>query len=155
MSVSSRISAQFAPESSASTSIALHKRTISKLSVESVENQSNFIKNPLNTLNSRSKRVRKASQNAQFSIYKDETSSLDSYSSDSYEGSSPVDSDAQTGPIQSHISVEIPISTEIRYKRGPLYLSETLHPNPTNKGPRTKPISKKWSKKQPNNHISK
>ena len=61
MSVSLRILAQFASESSASASIVLHKRTFSKLFVESVENQSNSVENPLNILNSRLKRVRKAS----------------------------------------------------------------------------------------------
>ena len=61
MSVSPRISAQFAPESSASASIALYKRTINKLSVESAENQSNSIENVSNPLNIRLKRVRKAS----------------------------------------------------------------------------------------------
>ena len=46
MLVSSRISAHSAPESSASALIALHKRTISKLSVESADNKSILLKTP-------------------------------------------------------------------------------------------------------------
>ena len=143
MSVSSRISAQSAPESSASASIALHERTISKLSVESAENKPISIENLSNSNFLRSKRARKASQNVQFVIYQDETSSLDSYSSDGYEGFSPVDSGAQTESIRSKVVVEIPFRPEIHYKRGPLYLSESLKPNPANGGPRAKSIPKK------------
>ena len=155
MSISPRISAQSAPESSASASIALHKRTISKLFVESADNKPNSIENAPNSYVLRSKRARKASQNAQFAVYQDETSSPDSYSSDGYEGSSPVDSGAQTEPPQHKVVVEIPFRPEIHYKRGPLYLLESLHPNPANRGPKAKPIPKKWAKKQPNDHTSK
>ena len=155
MSVSPRISAQSAPESSASASIALHKRTISKLSVESAENKPNSIKNVPNPCALRPKRVRKASQNAQFLTDQDEISSLDSYSSDGYEKSSPVVSGAQTEPTRHKVVVEIPFRSEIHHKRGPLYLLESLHPNPTNRGPKAKPIPKKWTKKQPNDHTSK
>ena len=155
MSVSSRISAHSAPESSASASIALHKRTISKLSVESAENKPIFVENPSNSYVLRPKRVRKASQNAQFSMNQDETSSLDSDSSDGYEKSSPVDSDAQTESIRPKVVVEIPFRSEIHYKRGPLYLLESLQSNPTNRGSRAKSIPKKWTKKQSNDHTSK
>jgi hypothetical protein len=147
MSVSPRISAQSAPESSASASIALHKRTISKLSVESAENKLNSIENAANSYVLRPKRARKASQNAQFLTNQDEISSLDSYNSDGYEGSSPVDSGAQTEPPRHKVVVEIPFRPEIHHKRGPLYLLESLYPNPANRGPKAKPIPKKWAKK--------
>ena len=155
MSISPQISAQSAAEMNSNVSIALHKRTISKLSVESAENKPNFVENPLNSRILRPKRVWKASQNAQFLTDQNEISSLDSYSSDSYEGCSPVESGPQTEPRQSKIVVEIPFRPEIHQKRGPLYLSESLQPNPMNRGPRAKPIPKKWSKKQPNDHTSK
>ena len=93
--------------------ITLHKRTISKLSIESAENKLNSIEIPLNSRILRLKRVWKASQNAQFLMNQDEISSLDSYSSDGYEGFSPVDSRPQTEPIQSKIVVKIPFRPEI------------------------------------------
>ena len=49
MSVSPQISAQSASEKNTNASIALHKRTISKLSVESTENKPNSVENPLNS----------------------------------------------------------------------------------------------------------
>ena len=155
MSISSRISAQSASDTNTNVSIALHKRTISRVSVESAEKKPNFVENPLNPRILRSKRARKASQNIQFLADQDEISSLDSYSSDGYEESSPVDFGSETEPIQSKIVVEISFRPEIHQKRGPLYLSESLQPNPTNRGPKAKPIPKKWSKKQPNDHTSK
>ena len=155
MSVSPRISTQSAPESSASASVALHKRTISKLSVESAENKPISIENPSNSHVLQSKRARKASQNAQFLTEQDEISSTDSYSSDGYKGSSPVDSGTETKPAQPKVVVEIPFRPEIHYKRGPLYLSESLHPTPANRGPKAKSIPKKWAKKQSNDHTSK
>ena len=155
MSVSPRISAQPVPESSASASIALHKRTISKVSVESAEKKLNSVEDPSNSNVLRPKRTRKASQNVQFAIYQDKTSSPDSYSSDGYEGFSPVDSGPQMDPTRPKVVVEIPFRPEIHQKRGPLYLSESLHPNPANRGLKAKSIPKKWAKKQPNDHTSK
>ena len=149
------MSVQSAPESSVSTSIVLHKRTVSKLSVESAENKLNSVENPSNLNELRSKRVRKVSQNAQFAIYQDETCSPDSYSSDGYEESSPVDSDLQMNPTRPEIVVELPFQSGIHHKRGPLYLSESLHLNPANRGPKAKYIPKKWTKKQSNDHTSK
>ena len=113
MSISTQISAQSTLEMKNNASIALNKRTISKLSVESAENKPNSIENPLNLRILRPKHVWKASQNAQFSTDKDETSSLDSYSSDGYEGSSPVDSGPGTEPIKPKIVVGIPFRPEI------------------------------------------
>ena len=113
MSVSLRISAQSASDANTNASIALHKRTISKLSVESVENQPNSITGPSNSRVLQPKRTRKVSQNVQFAIYQDEISSPDSYSSDGYEGSSPVDSGPQTEPTRSKVVVEIPFQSEI------------------------------------------
>ena len=149
MSISQRISVQSASATNTNASIALHKRTISKLSVESAENKPNSIENPSNSRVLWPKRVRKVSQNAQFLIHQDEISSPDSPSSEGYEGSSPVDSGAQTESTRPNVMVEIPFRPEIHHKRGPLYFSESLHSNPTNRGPRAKPIPKKWAKKQP------
>ena len=73
----------------------------------------------------------------------DEISSLDSYSSDGYRKSSPVDSEPQTEPIQPKIIIEIPFRPEIHQKHGPLYLSESLQPTSMNRGPRAKSIPKK------------
>ena len=113
MSVSPRISVQSASESSASASIALHKRTISKLSVESAENKPISVENLSNSNFLRLKRTRKAVQNVQFVIYQDETSFLDSYSSNGYKGSSPVDSGPQTDSTRPKVVVEIPFRPEI------------------------------------------
>ena len=88
-------------------------------------------------------------------IYQDETSFPDSYSSNDYEEFSPVDSGAQMEPTRPQVVVEISFRPEIHQKRGPLYLSESLHSNPVNRGPKAKPIPKKWTKKQSNNHTSK
>ena len=136
-------------------SIALHKRTISKLSVESAENKPISNTNPLNLRNLRSKRTQKASQNVQLLPDQDEISSLDSYSSEGYKRSSSVDSGFETESKQPKIVIEISFRLEIHQKRGPLYLSESLQQNPVNRGSRTKSISKKWSKKQLNDHTSK
>ena len=73
----------------------------------------------------------------------DEISSLDSYSSDNYKRSSPIDPGPQTEPIQSKIIVKISFQLEIHQKRGPLYLSESLQPTSINRGPRAKPTLKK------------
>ena len=147
MSISPRISVQSVSESSVSASIALHKRTINKLSIESVENKPISVENLSNSNFFRSKRTRKVSQNVQFVIYQDETSSLDSYSSNGYNRSSSVDSDVQTESIRSKVVVEILFRSEIHYKRDPLYLSESLQPNPANREPIAKSIPKKWTKK--------
>ena len=113
MSVSPRISVQSASESSANASIVLYKRTINKLSVKSDESKPISIKNLSNSIFLRSKRVRKAVQNVQFAIYQDETSFLDSYSSNGYNESSPIDSDPQTDSTRPKIVVEIPFRLEI------------------------------------------
>ena len=134
MSVSPRISVQSVSESSASASIVLYKRTINKLSVKSAENKPISIENLSNSNFLRSKRVRKVVQNVQFVIYQDETSFLDSYSSNGYKGFSPVDSDPQTDSTRPKIVVEIPFRLEIHQKRGPLYLSEILHSNLASRG---------------------
>ena len=72
----------------------------------------------------------------------DEIFSLDIYSSDGYEGFSLVDSGPQTEPIQSKIIIEISFRPEIHQKHGPLYLSESLQSNNTNRGSRAKSIPK-------------
>ena len=154
MSVSPRISVQSASATNTNASIALHKPTISNLSVESAENKPISVENPSNSRVLRLKRVRKASQNAQFLIHQDEISFPDSPSSKGYEGSSPVDSGAQTESTRPNVVVEIPFWPEIHYKRGSLYLSESLHPNTTNRWSRAKSIPKKWTKNQSNDHTS-
>ena len=155
MSISQRISVQSASVININVSIVLHKRTISKLSVESTKNKSNSVENPSNSYVLWPKRVRKVSQNVQFLIHQDEISFPDSPSSEGYEGSSPVDSGVQTESTRPNVMIEISFRFEIYYKRGPLYFSESLHLNPTNRGPRTKSIPKKWTKKQLNDHTSK
>ena len=91
MSISQRISAQSASATNTNALIALHKRTINKLSVENTENKSNSIENPSNSRVLRSKHVRKASQNVQFLIHQDEISSPDSPSSEGYERFSSIE----------------------------------------------------------------
>ena len=105
--ISPQISAQSTSEMKNNASIALQKCTISKLSVESAENKPNSVENPLNSRILRPKRVQKASQNIQFLADQDETSSLDIYSSESYEKLSLVDFGPPTEPIQSKIVIEI------------------------------------------------
>ena len=73
----------------------------------------------------------------------DEISSLDSYSSDGYEGLSPISSGPQTKSTQPNIIIEILFRPEIHQKPDPLYLSESLQLNSMNRGPRAKPIPKK------------
>ena len=104
--------------------IVLYKYTISKLFIESTENKLNSAENPSNSNELRSKCVRKVSQNVQFAIYQDETCS-------------------QMNPIRPEIVVELPFQSGIHYKRGPLYLSESLHLNPANRGLKAKSIPKK------------
>ena len=113
MSISPRISAQSASDIVINVSITLHKRTINKLSVKSAENKPISVKNPLNSRILRSKRVQKASQNAQFLSDQDEISFLNSYSSEGYKGSSSVDSNSEIESIRPKIVVEIPFRSEI------------------------------------------
>ena len=128
-------------------SIGLHKRSECALSTKSAENKRFPCENPSNSRISRRKRIRKTSQHSHFSIYRDETSSPSSYSSDSYRGSSPVHSALETERVRPKIVVEIPFRPEIHQNPGPLSLLEPLQPTSTNRGPRTRPIPKKWSKK--------
>ncbi|KAF7502059.1 hypothetical protein GJ744_007689 [Endocarpon pusillum] len=154
MSTSSRFAAQSASDMAINGLFSSRKRSASLLATQSVENDAIPIENPSNSFNPRPKRLRKASQHPQFVIYQDETSSSDSYSSDSYEGPSPVDSAPRTGRVDPNISVEIPFWPGIHQKSGPLYLAEPLQPISTNKEPRARAIPKSWAKKQPNDHTN-
>ncbi|KAF7511075.1 hypothetical protein GJ744_005306 [Endocarpon pusillum] len=135
-------------------SISSHKRSASVLSTQSVEKDAISIKNDANSSNSRLERLRKASQHPQFSIYQDETSGEDSYSSDSYRGPSPAHSVPRIGRVDPNISVEIPFCPRNYQKPGPLCSAEPLQPVSTNRGPKAKAIPKKWAEKQPNDHTN-
>ncbi|KAF7503077.1 hypothetical protein GJ744_004359 [Endocarpon pusillum] len=154
MSTSSRFAAQSASDMAINGLFSSRKRSASVLATQSVENDAISIENSSNSSNSGLKRRRKASQHPQFVIYQDETSSSDSYSSDSYEGPSPVDSAPRIGRVDPNISVEIPFWPEIHQKSGSLYLAEPLQPISTNRGPRARAILKSWAKKQPNDHTN-
>ncbi|ERF69056.1 hypothetical protein EPUS_09462 [Endocarpon pusillum Z07020] len=58
------------------------------------------------------------------------------------------------GPIDPNITIEILFRSGIHQKRGPLYLADSLHLNPTKRGPKAKSIPKKWAEKQPNDHTN-
>lgn len=153
------ISHPFSTESSSQkvidASIGLRKRSASVLSIESGENEPSCVKINKKSTVSHFKRPQKVSRNSQFSIFEDETASPDCCSSDSYRELSPAHSAAQIEPIQSKIMVEIPFRPEIHRNSSSLYFLEPLQPISTNRGPRAKPIPKKWAKKQPNDHTSK
>ena len=100
-------------EIASSVLISSRKRSASTLSVESAEIELFLIKSPLNSSVSRQKRLRKVFQHVQFTVYKDETSSPDSYSSNSYRGISPAHSASKLGSVQSHISVILPFQSGI------------------------------------------
>ncbi|KAF7505354.1 hypothetical protein GJ744_000975 [Endocarpon pusillum] len=133
---------------------SLRKRSASALSVDSAKNEPISTENPSNLSISRPKRLRKAPQHHQFWVYQDETSSLDSYSSDSYEESSPVNSARQLGPVDPNIVVEIPFRSEIHRNPGPLDPLEPPQPISAKRGPRGRAVPKKWSEKQPNDHTN-
>ena len=113
MTISLRTSSKSASEIAPSASIGSYKRSASALSVDSAKNELFPIKKAWNSSVSHQKRVRKPVQHVHFVVYEDETSSPDSYSSDSYRGSSPVYSAPQIGSVQSHISVELPFQSGI------------------------------------------
>ena len=74
-------------------SIGLRKRSISVLLIENDKIETISLLNLSNSRVLHLKRTQKASQNAQFSIFQDNISSLNSYSSDNYRESSPVHSE--------------------------------------------------------------
>ena len=146
MVISSRISSKFTSDTTFNASIDSWKRSASAISVENVKNELFSIENPLNSLVSRQKRIRKASQ---------QTSSPDSYSFDSYRGPSLVYSASQTGRVRSRIVIKIPFRLEIHQNSGSLYSSEPLQSISTNRGSRARAFSKKWFKKQSNDDTNK
>ena len=113
MAISLRIPSKSQLETASSVLIGARKRSAGALSVESAENELFSVKNPLNSPVSRQKRVRKAFQHPYFAVYQDETSSPDSYSSDSYREFSPVYSAPKIGSVRPNIIVELPFQPKI------------------------------------------
>jgi len=109
----------------------------------------------------RIKRSQKASQLAQFSVYKDQTSSADSSDSDALFKPSPIEIGPQSQKTQSHISVEIPFQVEFHLKSNfstPQNHSQNttkiLQSLAVNSRQRIPKIPQKWTENQLNNHTS-
>jgi hypothetical protein len=109
-----------------------------------------------------SKRLRKAFQRPQFSIYEDETSREDSSNLDNDFNSTSVETKPQLGKIQPNISVEIPFRPEFhtgledislqKYSKNTSQILKNLAINSSQRVPK---IPRKWTEKQPNDHTSK
>lgn len=107
------------------------------------------------------KRLRKASQHPQFSIYRDETSSQDTSDKDASFKLPPSRIDIQTEKIQPHIAVEIPFQAEFHQIRPsthpenrPIKSSNILQDTAVNRAQRVPRIPEKWLRYQPNDHTS-
>jgi hypothetical protein len=117
--------------------------------------------NDRDSFTQRQKRVRKAIQPPQFSVYQDQILGTDSPDLDAIEDSTPASIGLQTGKIWPHISVEVPFRPEIhqyssestfeKANREPLASLSSIALNGAQKAPK---FPQNWIKKQPNDHTS-